>query len=167
MHLILPSAAYERSYNAYIDELGDEVRYPFPLDFDHSDFRALLQRLEEFRNGVNLPEGYVPCTTYWLVDGRELVGVSNLRPSLSEKLRHVGGHIGLGIRPSRRGQGLGKLLMQLTVKEAQRHGLTTLRVHCHKHNVPSSRMIIANGGVLESEVLVNNDVVQRYTLHMR
>ena len=38
MELVFPSSKYSPSYNAYIEELGDEVRYPFPMGFDHQDF---------------------------------------------------------------------------------------------------------------------------------
>lgn len=163
LELILPCADYEPSYRRYITELGDEERYPFPLDWAHDDFAALLQRLDEFRNGVNIPDGFVPSTTYWLVDGDELLGVSNLRHYLNDRIRHVGGHIGLGIRPSQRGQGLGKQLLQLTIGEAHQRGLGELHIHCHKHNLPSARMIMANGGVLESEVVLeSSEAVQRY-----
>jgi hypothetical protein len=41
MELVLPSAKYIQSYNEYIEELGDEVRYPFPMDFDHQDIAQL------------------------------------------------------------------------------------------------------------------------------
>ena len=164
MNLIRPSVEYEQSYRAYIQELGDEVRYPFPLDFDHSDFPQLLRRIQDFSDGVNLPEGWVPSTTWWLVEGTELVGVSNLRAFLDDKLRYVGGHIGLGIRPTRRGAGLGKLLLKLTLAEACSRGITPLHVHCYKDNMPSARMIIANGGWLESEVQIEEHTVQRYLI---
>lgn len=163
--LILPGPAYESSYRSYIEELGDEERYPFPLDFDHSDFAQLLARLEEFRTGVNIPEGYVPSTTYWLVQGDELLGVSNLRHHLNDRIRHAGGHIGLGIRPSQRGRGLGTALLQLTIAEAVSRGITEIHVHCHKHNTPSARMIVASGGVLDSELsLDSGEEVQRYVV---
>lgn len=160
--LIEPCAEFEPSYRAYIAELGDEVRYPFPLDFDHSDFAQLLQRLRDFRAGIGIPEGFVASATYWLVDGSELVGVSNLRLSLNDRLREHGGHIGLGIRPSQRGHGLGKLLLRLTVAEARKHGIAQVHVHCHKHNLASARMIVANGGLLHSEVPHDGAWIQRY-----
>ena len=163
--LVAPSRRYERSYKAYIEELGDEERYPFPMDFDHSDFAKLLARLDEFRLGVNVPEGYVPSTTYWLVKGEELLGVSSLRHHLNERIRHTGGHIGLGIRPSQRGTGLGKLLLKLTLEEAGKRGITEVHVHCYKHNEPSARMIVANGGRLESELQDRGKVVQRYLIN--
>ena len=83
MKLVLPDTEYEASYSEYIQELGDEERYPFPLDFDHSDFPELIARLDKFRRGDDLPEGFVPATTYWLVDGGEILGVSNQRHNFS------------------------------------------------------------------------------------
>jgi predicted acetyltransferase len=165
MQLILPNPTYEASYRHYIHELGDEKRYPFPLGFDHADFQELLAKLERFRNGIDLPDGFVASSTYWLVDGNELVGVSNLRHHLNERIRRAGGHIGLGIRPSMRGKGLGKHLLRATIEQAMAHGIQEVHIHCYKNNLPSARMIIANGGTLESEVVEGAEVVQRYLVN--
>lgn len=152
IQLVRPSEKYANSYRAYIKELGDEERYPFPLDFDHSDFSALLRRLDDFEQGRNLPNGFVPSSTYWLIECGELVGVSNLRHLLNERIKNAGGHIGLSIRPMARGRGLGQRLLALTIMEARSKGLGELHIHCHKHNMASARMIRANGGVLVSEL---------------
>ncbi|MGP9498732.1 MULTISPECIES: GNAT family N-acetyltransferase [Halomonas] len=162
MQLIRPNVEYEQSYRTYIQELGDEERYPFPLDFDHTDFKGLLAKLETFRNGTDLPEGVVPSSTYWLVGKKELLGVSNLRHHLNDRIRHVGGHVGLGIRPSQRGGGLGNQLLALTLSKAFERGIHPVHIHCYKHNVASSKIIIANGGCLESEINDGGKVVQRY-----
>ena len=164
MQLILPAMEYESSYRGYIRELGEEERYPFPLDFDDSDFSRLLMKLDDFRKGIDLPEGFVPASTYWLVEGNELLGVSSLRHCLNERIRHAGGHIGLGIRPAWRGRGLGSLLLKLTLEKAFENGIRPVHVHCHKHNEPSARMIRANGGILESEIIAGEETVQRYVV---
>ena len=166
LELIKPNSNYQESYSTYIVELGGEERYPFPLDFDHGDFPTLLRRLEDFETGTNIPDGYVPSSTFWLVDGSQLIGVSSLRHHLNEKIRHAGGHIGLGIRPSFRGKGLSNRLLELTIQEARKRGIETLHVHCHKHNVASARMIISNGGKLDSEITEDDstEVVQRYII---
>jgi predicted acetyltransferase len=150
--LIKPSAKFEASYREYIRELGDEERYPFPLDFDHSDFPSLLHRLGEFEAGKNLPPGYVASSTYWMVEGLEIVGVSNLRHTLNQEIRRRGGHIGLGVRPSRRGCGLGVELMNLTIQQAWKRGIEEVHIHCYKTNPASARIIESNGGVLQSEI---------------
>lgn len=164
VQLVRPAERFESSYRQYIDELGDEERYPFPLDFDHSDFAALLVRIERFSQGIDLPEGYVPSTTYWLVDNDELLGVSNLRHALNDRLRQAGGHIGLGIRPSKRGTGLGSLLLRLTLDRAFDRGIHPVQVHCHPQNSASARMIRANGGVLDSVHDHDGDVIERYVI---
>jgi predicted acetyltransferase len=162
--LILPSLEYASSYDEYVRELGDEERYPFPLDYEHGDFAALLQRLEDLANGVNVPTGFVPSTTYWLVQGSELIGVSNLRHYLNDRIRHHGGHIGLGIRPSHRGRGFGNVLLALTIHEARKRGISDIHIHCHKGNIASAKMIARNGGVFDSEGVVEGspEIVQRY-----
>lgn len=83
--LIKPSADFEASYREYIRELGDEERHPFPLDFDHSNFATLVQRLGELEAGDNLAPGHIPSSTYWLVEVKEVVGVSNLRHSFQRR----------------------------------------------------------------------------------
>lgn len=160
--LVSPDARYEQSYRSYIEELGDEERYPFPLDFEHGDFGELLLKLQRFEQGIDIPDGFVPSTTYWLVENDELLGVSNLRHHLNERIRRAGGHIGLGIRPSRWGEGLGNILLKLTLERAFARGLDPVHIHCHKANLASVRMIVANGGTLDSEIREAGDVVQRY-----
>ena len=164
--LVLPTQKYEQSYREFIAELGDEERYPFQLDLDHSDFNALLKRLDDFANGIDIPEGYVQSSTFWLVDGDVLVGVSSLRHHLNEKIKECGGHIGLGIRPSYRGHGLGTELLARTLTEARQRGIGEVHIHCHKDNEASGRMIVRNGGVLHSEIEIGDPAVtvQRYLI---
>ncbi|MCY7294879.1 GNAT family N-acetyltransferase [Alteromonas sp. a30] len=162
MDLILPSIDYKNSYIEYIEELGAEERYPFPMDFDCSDFDALLEKIDNFANGVNIPPGYVPSTTLWLVESGELIGVTNVRHYLSPEIEHCGGHIGLGIRPSYRGKGLGSKLMNLSIKKLNAMGVNSVHIHCYKENIASANAIISNGGVLVSELSIDNKTVQRY-----
>lgn len=166
LSLVLPSSEYERSYRAYIDELGDEERYPFQLDLEHIDFHALLQRLNNFTQGIDIPSGYVATSTYWLVDGPNLIGVSSLRHTLNDRIKECGGHIGLGIRPSHRGRELGTTLLSLTLDKARELGIREAHIHCHKSNPASARMIVRNGGVLHSDIKIGDPavVVQRYVV---
>lgn len=164
MELITPSMEYEKSYRSYIEELGEEERYPFPLDFDHQNFFALIERIEEIRNGIQLPENYVASTTYWLIDKDEIIGVSNLRHELNEAIRLMGGHIGLSIRPSVRKRGVGKVLMQKTIEQAVNMGIREVHIHCEKSNPASAHLIQSCGGELHSEVTgdTHSGVVQRF-----
>jgi predicted acetyltransferase len=161
--LVKPHLRFKESYNNYINELADEERYPLTMDFDHTNFDSFLNKLREYENGEFLQEGHVANITYWLVDDNEIIGVSNLRPKLNEQIEYCGGHIGLGIRPSKRRQNFGSKLLELTIQEAWSLGLTELHIHCYKSNLASAKVIQANNGCLHSEITLDQ-VVQRYVL---
>lgn len=162
MKLVSTSLTYQESYISYIKELGNEERYPFTLDLEYNNFQQLLKQLDDFSSGINLPNGTVQNSTLWLVDGAEIVGVTNLRHHLNEEITHCGGHIGLSIRPSRRGNELGNLLMQLSIQHLSKLGVKEIHIHCYKDNEASAKTIIHCGGVLDSEIQDNNHSVQRY-----
>lgn len=162
MNLVPPSTSYEKSYLGYIKELGNEERYPFTLDLEYSNFPNLIKRLEDFSSGLNLPDGAVQNTTLWLVDETEIVGVTNLRHYLNKTIEHCGGHIGLSIRPSKRGQELGNLLMRLSIEQLSKLGIKKIHIHCYKDNEASANTIVHCGGKLDSEITDNDHVVQRY-----
>jgi predicted acetyltransferase len=56
--------------------------------------------------------------------------------------------------------------MALTIREARNRGIDVVHIHCHKHNSASARMIIRNGGALDSEVEDEGspEVIQRYVV---
>ena len=95
------------------------------------------------------------------VDGGKIVGVTNVRHFLNENIEFCGGHIGLGIRPSCRGRGLGNYLMQLSIEYLVKMGSQKIHIHCYKENESSARTIINNGGVLVSEFVDNQKVIQQ------
>jgi predicted acetyltransferase len=151
LSLITPTVEYEKSYRGYIRELGDSERYPFTLDFEFDDFPAFVARLYNCSLGIDLPDGGVPHTTFWLVENGEIVGVSSLRHRLTDRLKRLGGHIGFGVRPSAQGRGVAKELLRRTLSKAGRLGISEVLVICLRDNIASSRVIRAVGGRLESE----------------
>lgn len=166
LQIINPSVKYKESYLSYLNEIDDEEKYPYPMDFDHSDFPALIKKLSNYSKGIGLPDWLVPNTTYWLIEGKELIGVSHLRHSLTAKLMESGGHIGLGIRPSYRGKGYGKKLLDLTIEKAKKLSIKGIHIHCHKDNKASSRMIKSSGGTLIDEVAEEgtNNMILRFVV---
>lgn len=166
-----PSGDLRDSYRGLIAELdaAGEMRIPFPLSFPFEDFAALLMKLEEAAKGIGLPDGFVPHSTYWLVRGNsEIVGVANLRHSLTPYLLREGGNIGYGIRPSARRNGYGREILRQTLPKARALGLSRVLVTCGKLNLGSVRIILDNGGALESEEYTadRNEVVQRYWIRI-
>jgi predicted acetyltransferase len=164
--LVDPFAACEKSYMSLLREIreNEEEPIPFVLKYDADDIHSLVKRCENDAKGIDLPDGFVPHTTYWLVkDGRHVIGVSNLRHKLTAGLEQEGGHIGIGVRPSERGKGYGSLLLKETLSRARAMGIRRALITCNKSNFSSIRTILNNGGVLESEEpRSDGTIIQRY-----
>jgi predicted acetyltransferase len=164
-----PHAALATSYAAMVREIVErgEDLIPFPLSFDHADFPAFLAKLADCERGIGIPEGFVPHTTFWLVDERgEVVAVSNLRHRLTDKLRLEGGHIGYGVRPSARRRGHATDILRQTLGEARTIGIAEALVTCAKGNMGSAGAILKCGGRLHSEDFVESrgEIVSRYLI---
>lgn len=165
--LVTPRATLCASYRTLVAEFVDhgEKLVPFVLGFEHGDCDAMLARLVACSRGLGLPDGFIAHSTYWLVEHRtNVVGVCNIRHTLTPALLREGGHIGYGIRPSARARGLGTEILRQSLRRARDLGIADVLVTCGQSNVASARAIIRNGGVLDSEVFLpdRGEVVQRY-----
>lgn len=143
-------------------DVSGEEPVPFVLKMDFSDFDAYVGMLRGYAKGIGIPSGFVPHSTYWLVSEGRLIGVSNLRHALTEKLWIEGGNIGYGIRPSERRKGYASALLSGTLAKAQGMGIAEVLITCKKANEGSARTILRNGGKLDNEVLVDGALYQRY-----
>ena len=113
------------------------------------DFPAWLQKQHDMSLGIGLPEGYVPQTIYWLMDGDMPVGTCKLRVQLSEALLRRGGNIGYAIAPFARGKGYGKEQLRLLLDIARKRGLTRVLITANNDNKASIGVALANGGAIE------------------
>ena len=162
-----PTHGRKDSYLSLVDEFRErgEPLIPFTLKFPADDFPAFLKRLEDCARGSEIAAGFVAHETFWLVDGDgKVLGVANLRHMLTDALRKSGGHIGFGIRPSARRRGHASRILGEALIKAKERGISRVLLTCHKGNIGSARAIIKNGGILESEELLEGDadVLQRF-----
>ena len=111
LQLITPNISLKEEFFALKQEydlLGDNEHHRaisvlYDTNITKSNFPKYIQRLHDISEGKNLKPGYVPASIFWLVrDNTTLIGVSDLRHSLSPNLLQRGGHIGYNIRPSER-----------------------------------------------------------------
>ena len=80
----------------------------------------------------------------------------------------TGGHIGYGIRPTERRKGYAKAMLKMALEKCIQVDIKKVLITCDKTNIASAETILANGGMLENEVVEDNgNVVQRYWITMR
>lgn len=106
----------------------------------------------------------VPETTYFLIrrEDNKIVGITNLRHYLNERLKKCGGHIGYGIRPTERNKGYAKIGLYLTLLEAKKLNIKNVRVDCKKDNIQSNKVILKVGGKLYKTVRIDSKEVNLY-----
>lgn len=163
--LVVPSAQYKEEYIAMMKEWSrtGERMIPFVLRYDYSDLEKYLKQIANLEHGIGLKEGTVSSSTYWLIrDDRMVVGAVNIRHKLNDRLFQIGGHIGYGIRPSMRRQGYATEILRQALQKAKELNISKVLLTCDKDNVGSARTIINNGGILESEDVVDGTEIQRY-----
>jgi predicted acetyltransferase len=160
MELVLPDAKYKDSFIEAVKEFQADESVPrsrrWYLDVNTNELKrdldSFVEKLLSEARGENLPEGFVPQSNYWLVEGKEYIGGVRIRHYLNDHLLVIGGHIGYSIRPSKRGKGYGTKLLTLALPKAKELGLERVLVTCDATNEASRKIIEKNGGVFEDQV---------------
>lgn len=110
------SLSYEHEV-ALADFLADfadagEEQVPAFLPDREWSFAETVEGFAKQSHGEDLPEGWVPGTTRFLVHEGRILGLFNLRHWLTDPLLRFGGHVGYSVRPSERRKGFGTLLLE-------------------------------------------------------
>ncbi|MGS7466755.1 GNAT family N-acetyltransferase [Bacillus paranthracis] len=168
--LLTPTTDLQEEYLDFYNEWKDsgETMIPWVITKDPSNFPAMVQELLDAHNGINLPDSWVPDSTYWLVtDHNRIVGVVNIRHSLTEHLFNAGGHIGYGIRPSERRKGYATKLLALSLEKAKQLNITKALIVCDEVNTASEKTILHNGGVRDDDFIEEDgNVVRRFWIEL-
>ncbi len=97
------------------------------------------------------PEGWVPCTTFWWIEGRAYLGRIAVRHRLNEYLLEEGGHIGYDVPASARRRGHATAMLRAVLPYAASLGIEKALLTCDDDNAGSRAVIETCGGVLEDE----------------
>lgn len=169
VRLIKPCVSLKNEYFDMISEWkesGEEL-IPWSLNLENSDFNLMVEKLNGYSEGTGLPDGFVECSTFWLInENNRILGAIDIRHRLNEYLLFRGGHIGYGIRPSERCKGYASMMLSYALEECKTIGLSKALITCSKSNLGSSKTIIKNGGILESEDTDNGEIFQRYWIDL-
>uniref|UniRef100_UPI00403F8378 GNAT family N-acetyltransferase n=1 Tax=Paenibacillus sp. FSL H8-0332 TaxID=2954742 RepID=UPI00403F8378 len=164
--LMEPAEALREPYLAFYEEwrASGEPFVPWVTEMDPADFEGMVQSLRGHASGVNIPDGWVSSSTFWLVTtDKRVVGAVNIRHRLTERLLYSGGHIGYGIVPSARRQGYGSELLKQALLKAGELGIEQALVVCDAINTASERTIRRNGGIEDSEYIEEDgNVIRRF-----
>ena len=112
----------------------------------------ILPRIINYSNGVGLPDGFVPETSYFLWDDETIVGWFRLRHYLNDFLRNGAGHIGYGIGKAYRGKGYATEGLRLTIEKAwDIIEEEEIYISVHKDNPASLKVQQKNGAFIHHE----------------
>ena len=132
--------------------IGQEIRgfghsWSVPEGFATFVDRLRSQALEDSPR----PDGHVPSTTLWWIDGEAYLGRVAIRHRLTPHLHEVGGHIGYDVRPSARRRGHATAMLRAALPVARLLDIESALITCDVDNIASRRVIEANGGVFEDQ----------------
>lgn len=168
LKLVKPSPAYKQAYFDFVKEWEDkgEKIVPYAARLREMTYEEWLVQTALLETTAK--DGLVPASLFFMIDDAtgKILGAIDIRYELNEKLLHSGGHIGYGIRPSCRGQGLAAKMFALAAPVLHSLGLTRVLLVCDKDNPASAKTIVRCGGILEDERMDGNVMVQRYWIEL-
>ena len=82
-----------------------------------------------------------------------------------------GGHIGYGVRASKRQKGIAGLMLKLMLEKVKSAGIERALLTCEDLNIGSAKTIESNGGKLENKVSETNHkgetvMIRRYWIDL-
>jgi predicted acetyltransferase len=172
MDLVVPSQAFKSAFERFYDDFAqnDVENAAYYLE-GKTDFPKYLQRLRDEAAGINLREGYVPCSHFWLIDNeKSILGAIRVRHNIdNDFLALEAGHIGYDIAPSHRGKGNGKLMLKWVLPKAAELGIERALLIADEDNFASRCVIEANGGEFEKIVMgkVFRNPLARYWINIK
>lgn len=143
---------YQKTYELYMSFPENENGYVNNVyGYNYEQFLEWIEKKRNWSLGKELPEGFVPDTTYVLSDEGTYVGVFNLRHCLNDFLREGPGHIGYCMSKKYRGKGYASRGLQLVLEKAKEMGIEEAYLSVNKDNPASLRVQIKNGARIDHE----------------
>jgi predicted acetyltransferase len=154
-----PDLKYETDFLEYVEEFqtyGDEFHQMSLwglLKMSREELRRFFpEYLEKLRLFLEqrtvFIEGWVSSSNYFIAVDGKMLGEISLRHRLTPALLDSGGHIGIKLKKSARGQGYGFEALRQLLLVAWGRGLTEVCISCEEGNAASQGLIEKSGGHL-------------------
>lgn len=164
LFLVEPIIEYQKSFENYIlaYKIKNDIHYFNMYKKGLDDFHVYLNYLNNLSRGIEIPEGWVRTSTFWLIDNAEVVGVVRVR---HEEVS-TAGHIGYDISPSYRNKGYGTQILKLALAKAEEIGIKEAIVTCNIDNIASRKIIEKNNGKLLGTIFdeEENENLYKYSI---
>lgn len=104
--------------------------------------------------------------TYLAIVNNKIIGLLNVRYTLSLEMADMYGHIGIGVRPSERRKGYAKKMLEYGLHLCRDRGLDEVILGCYKDNIGSKKTIEANNGILYRETTLDDKPAIYYKIKL-
>ncbi|MCD8562888.1 MAG: GNAT family N-acetyltransferase [Alphaproteobacteria bacterium] len=154
--LVKPSAEYKDSFIEALKEYQAEGTYTFlNIEDLRTNFDDFIKKVNDGRRNLHRPFADwvepVPETVLWFVKDNEYIGTFNIRHRLNWHLEKWGGHINFIIRPSMRGKGYGRKLLQKGMPFICYLGIDRALITLDPENKSAIKIVEHCGGVLDDK----------------
>ncbi|MGL5652312.1 MAG: GNAT family N-acetyltransferase [Paraclostridium sp.] len=127
------------------------------------NFEQYVTKLNNNAKGFDLPKGYIPSSTFWLVnEANKVLGVVRIR----HQAIPLHGHIGYDIAPQYRGNGYGNKILELALPLANQLGINQVILNCESNNIRSQKVIQSNNGVLFKTIVEDGRVYNQFIIEI-
>lgn len=144
----------EKEYDMFQNILAEENGFTNPAyKLSYEEYKLWLIQQDDYSRGENLPDGWIPCTTYLLYIDDVPVGYGRIRHSSNEYLEKVKGvgNFGYGISKKYREIGYGNILFYELLKKCKDFGYKQIKLFPHKNNEPTLKIMMKNNGKIIGE----------------
>ncbi len=169
MKLVRFDEINENEYLEYILEWenANETIIPGASDRKGRSFSEMIEKWKSNESRRMYLEGKVPSTLYYLTDeDRIIIGALDFRYELNEQLLVHGGHIGYGVRPSKRREGNCTLMLKTFIKMINDKNIERVLLTCDESNIGSIKTIEKCKGKLENTIEDKEKRVRRYWIEI-
>ena len=168
--LVIPDETYEKQYTEMMDKwesIEDNIQPQLLRRYSKSfgenvSYSKWLEWCEDDRTTGSMLSTGVPCTLYFLVDGKEIFGAMVINSSNTHR-----GHLHAGIAPWHRSKGLGTIMLRLALDICRDTEFKSVEIVPYENNQGAIKTILNNGGKLKEKFCDDGKTSLRFEIDLQ